>query len=420
MKSGKNAWLSRIFTILLLPLVVGGTVYLVFEAFQSAYTSEAQIQVNEALWLDPYRDSTRLINEYTLNRRVQEIIKQISSDHALLLLSYRLGIHDLGQDPFLKHKFLDDMDAESRLQWSRKMQKRLVYFDLELGQGSEDQEIKKILDKMRYLPPRLREELKATQVPGTSLIQVQGNGRSPEMSGFMVNAFCDEFIRYVSQVQTERLQDMLMVVDRMVEKKEEELQDHIAYLGEKQSAVSDAIDSELWDLKRRINRLENTRLQEERQILELRQRLEEKKSESQTQISRSDSQEDIYLKVNQDLEVELEESKNRLEVIDRQLGVLRKKLEEREKNILQPFKSSTDSIRSSLALLEKDREKIKQALNYTDKLLIQVIKGKTRHPSPFTSLFLALQAGIATLLLWLIFLHQANFIHLFKVRAKEG
>lgn len=415
MGSRKNGFLSKVFTILLVPSVMGGAVYLIFEAFQSAYTSEAQIQVNEALWLDPYKDSTRLINEYTLNRRVQEVVGQISADAPLTLLAYRLALHDLGKDPFSKHRFLEEYDGPIRSKWSGLLQKRLQSLETDLLDSDEGRELHAIIHGMGYLPQKLRSYLGATQIPGTSLIQVQANGKSPEMSGFIVNAFCEEFIRFVSHEERERLEDMLRVVNKHYEKKQKELQGNMENMDERQDVGTEEIDPQLWELKRRIKRLENTRVEEQKRFDEL-----EKELEKTSGVKVQHSPGTKVQKALESQQLQMEESRKRLEAIDKQLNLLKEKVENRETNILKPIQVSVDSLRESMASIEKDKEKIQLALNYTDKLLIQVIKGKTRHPSPYTSLFLALQTGFAALLLWLIFLHQMNFVSLFKTASKKN
>ncbi|MCI4671629.1 MAG: hypothetical protein MRZ79_26040 [Bacteroidia bacterium] len=418
MATRKNGFLSKIFTILLVPTVMAGAVYLIFQAFQSAYTSEAQIQVNEALWLDPYKDSTRLINEFTLNKRVQEMVGQITSDPPLILLGYRLGLHDLGENPFLRHRFLEEYDEESLDEIKHTFQQKLENLDPNLLDTDESRRLHSVMRAMKYLPNQLRTSLNATQIPGTSLIQVQANGRSPEMSGFMVNAFCEEFIQLVSKSERDRLEDMLRVLVKRYEKKKKDLKGNMAKMDVKPDTDGEVIDEELWELKMRIKRLENTRSQEEKRYLDLEkfyQEAEEKNSIKVQNPTANKGTKDL-----EGLRIQFEESRKRLEAIDKQLDKLRGKVKSREENILQPIQVSVDSTKYSLAALEKDKEKIEQAINYTDKLLIQVIKGKTRHPSPYTSLFLALQAGLATLLLWLIFLHQMNFIHLFKPPAKRA
>ncbi|MEO0895815.1 MAG: hypothetical protein AAFY71_05425 [Bacteroidota bacterium] len=406
MRIGIPGILSKFFTIVFIPLLIGGITYLVFQAFQSAYTSEAQIQVNEALWLDPYKDSTSLSREFTLNKRVQELIVEASSSKAISLLSYRLGIHDLTNAPFKSHRILKEMNETEMKEVENDLKYRLKQY-VELKPDKDD-EVYQMLKEMRFLPNDIRGEISITQVPGINLIQIQANGLTPDMSGFMVNTMCEEFIKYISYKETERLEDLLMVVNSRMEETKKDLDQNQQDTLSRERLLERLSDEKIWNFERRINRMESTKQQEidrQKALKKDLERVRKKVPLDQTKMN--------------ELNQQLGESERRMEVMNQQIAQLHVQVEERETELLAPYLDSSSSMNTELHQLEKDKEKIQLALFYVDRLLIQVVKGKTRHPSPYASLLIALQSGVASLLLWVIFLGQLRVIKLFNLGTSE-
>lgn len=395
--------LKRILVVLIPPILIGLVVFMVFDLLQAAYTSEAQLQVNEALWLD-FADSTAA--QVETHPRVVRTMTEMRDDAPYQFLAYALILHDFDSvtNPFGRR--VDSLfPAAFQLTTLIDTLRWRLAFQVPMGHSRVDSLIEELFRATTYWPHRLKANVVINQIPGTSLIRMEADSRTPEMSTFVVNTFAQEFINYRQKIERKRLERIREDLFERVAHQKDQLAQHQASLAAEEAAISTRIDDNTWELKRRIIRLEAAKNRELRRIAKLERSL-----------ARTDKQPKQIVRTNHqnldpvELSLELESSQNRLAVIQQQLQTVQEQLKIHQNARLEPLSQRLRVQQAAYEKLTARYQQIERALVNVDQLLIQVVKGKTRHPIPYSAIFIGTQAGITSFLLWLLFLIQIRYI----------
>ncbi|MEL6134735.1 MAG: hypothetical protein AAFR59_15340 [Bacteroidota bacterium] len=238
----------------------------------------------------------------------------------------------------------------------------------------------------------------------------------------MVNALAEVYIAHRQAEEEAYLSKLLASSGQEMSSLKALIEDKTQFIREKKHSIAEAVDDELWELRKRIKRLERTRAREYEYIEKLQRQLDkypERNVPDVVPVIQTSDQEGISNMSTSTLQERLDEAKARMSVIDRQLDVLEEKFAQKENGLLAPHFEELAKWKADYAVLETRHQRVQKALNVVDSLLVLMVKSKTRTPSPHSSLILAMQVGFATLLLWVIFLYQLGYIHLFD-HSKNG
>lgn len=397
--------LKKLLVLLSPPLLVGLLAFRVFALLQDAYTSEAQLQVNEALWYES-PEAERYSNE--THPRVVKTMEEMQELYPFQFLAYALTLHDLDEsnepfghaaDSLLPAYWLTQRIKDTLIQ-------RLATHQV-MGEQPIDTTLREIFRRLKYQPHRLRSSIMINQIPGTSLVRLEADSRTPEMSTFVVNHFTQHFIAFRQGKERHRLTRIQDDLAKRVDAQKESLNLHQANLAAEQALFTDHLDDNAWELKRRIFRLEAAYEREKQRNQKLENRLARTRKRQQNIVRTRKGDSDPI-----ELSLELETSHNRLEVLDHQINTLREQLVEYEAARLAPFSQRVEAQKVAYENIAGHFEKINQALSHVDHLLIQVVSGRTRHPIPYSAQVIGSLAGVTTFLLWLLFLLQIRYLRL--------
>ncbi|MEL6699003.1 MAG: hypothetical protein AAFP89_22350 [Bacteroidota bacterium] len=405
----------KILLVLLLPVGIGVATYFIFEVLASAYTSEAQLQVNVPLWLaDEEEEGKKPARQNPMAHRVGMVQKEILGEIPLTLLSFEMVRIDIRAIWDQEDEFAGDTQY-LRVIYDT-LSRRLEDLDPRLGLTEVDQSVREWIMSRHYKPDELKTRFAITPIPNTALIRIEGQAPDSRKSGLMVNALADVYIGYRQAEEEKELSHLLDVSHHQMADLKQLIKDKEQFIAEKKHSIAEAVDDELWELRKRIKRLERTRTREYEYIEKLQDQLEkypERSASDVVPVIQTADQEGISNAPASALRERLDQAQSRMSVIDKQLRMLEDKFAQKEDGLLAPHMEELAKWKADFANLELQHQRLQKALNVVDSLLVLMVKSKTRTPSPHTSLILSLQVGLATLLLWGIFLYQLGYIHLF-------
>lgn len=405
---------KKILILSAVPIFVTALVFLLFDFIQDSYNAEARLRVNESLIL-PAEEAGEapLSAETRLRQKVEGIKFAMLSEPSLNLLAFSLAVHDLNQEPpfSTRSEVIQGLKRSERRLLAVDFQTRLSGLDVVWSATASDSSKQHFLAKLGFSQNSLRSKLTVDRVPGSAHLRVQAQGESPEMSTFMVNALCEEFIRYYIQVSKERQESTIDQLRQLLTQKKQKLEETYEVFNQERMALrEEQADEATWQLLRQIDQLEQAYQRERRRIEGLKAKLNARQAERKTGIV--PVRDWIFSPVSDpdQLAVELGSALAHLEFIGQELSTLREQMEEKESALLRSFEEAVEEAeREYLDVLNKLREAEQHFLQVEQELTL-IARGASRFPNPIASSLLALLAGLASLLLWLIWLFQVKYL----------
>ena len=193
--------------------------------YRSKYESSAQLATGFTITspLDEER-----YNVFEEKVKFSNLIATISSPVVLSMLSYQLILHDLEEDPAFR-TVDDDDDIETinriNLQEARETFKAKLNDSEVLSTFNEnDRQLLELLEAYEYDQKSLRDELLAYREGQTDYISVRFSSENPQLSAFVVNTLCAEFIRYYNSLQLARTNESAAAYKKLLEQKQQLLE----------------------------------------------------------------------------------------------------------------------------------------------------------------------------------------------------
>lgn len=395
------------FVVMTFPALVMAGVYSLFVKFPGSYASEARIRVKNMT--DPATDQES--RDYALKLRIGELVENMNSTKLLTLLSFKLAIHDLSEEPFqpilgLKQAYPEEMISYGLKAFQEKREK----IDLNLSGASIDTMLAHILQILHYEPEQLKNDISVRRIPGSDVISIQARTDHSEMTTFMVNEYAQEFIRYHEIVGKERIQESIAFLEHLLDQKKNDLEEKTDRLNTQREIIRNQhSESELEDIQIKIEKLEASRKQEEEKIKALKASLleQQKKEQSKAAVRTSNI---VQAHDDRDLMVELGSALARKQFLEQQIEQLKNKILLKEETILTPLKEENDKARQAyLEVLGK----LKVSRDYAENIegsITQITWGKSRFPYEGAPIILALLAGIAAAFVWYAFLLNLGYL----------
>jgi hypothetical protein len=407
-------FLKKIVILGAVPLFVTALVFLLFDFIQDSYTAEARLRVNESLILptqeggeDPVSAETRL------RQKIESIKLAMLSEPSLNMLAFSLAVHDMNQEPpfSTRSEMIQTLKRPERRLMAVDFQTRLGELDLAWSATASDSSKRQFLARLGFGLNSLRSKLTVDRVPGSAHLRVQAKGESPEMSTFMVNVLCEEFIRYYIQVNKERQESAIEQLRQLLTQKKEKLEETYGVFNQERLALQEEqSDEDTWQLLRQIDQLEQAYQREKRRIESLKAKLQARQADRKTGIV--PVRDWIISRVSDpdQLAVELGSALAHLEFIGQELKLLREQMEDKESALLSSFEEAVEQAeREYLEVLNKLRESEQHFLQIEQELTL-IARGASRFPNPIASSLLAILAGVTSFLLWLIWLFQVKYL----------
>lgn len=217
--------LRRARLLLLVPLVAMAVAFLLTRGLEDTYKSKA---VLAAGILDDTRisisENENLTSSFLIQTKFSNLIELITSKASVQLTSYKLLIHDLEEPvPFRSSTLYGTLNAASK-QHAAGVVKNLLANHAYLNSGNPDElGIKRLTEAQRYNTEALLKKLKVERAGNSDFIEIEFESENPQLSAFVVNTLCEEFIQYyrgVVSIKTDASTDFFR---RLAEEKRKEL-----------------------------------------------------------------------------------------------------------------------------------------------------------------------------------------------------
>ncbi|HEU0126843.1 MAG TPA: hypothetical protein VFQ56_11080, partial [Flavobacterium sp.] len=256
------------FIVIAVPLVTIIIAYFLVRNLADQYVSEGQIATGIV-------DETQILNnsadkqESSVVREFSNLIEIMKLEKIINLVSYQLIIHDLtAEKPFRelspKIKDLAEVDRRKILNTFKKKfanRETLNSFD------PEDKELYDLLESMDYNSDFITENLNADRLENSDFISVKFVSENPELSAFVVNTECKEFVSYYTAILKENQTKAVKFLSERAKEKSDTLNKSVAALKQ-------------YKIKNRIINL----LEQSRKMYELSAEYERRKQDAEKSI----------------------------------------------------------------------------------------------------------------------------------------
>ena len=193
--------------------------------------------------VDQFRASTQMATGFTTNESIRvsddrfnprdvdmnfsNMLAAMSSGVCYNLVSYRLVLHDLDsaavtfRTPSANEKF---KATPQDLQLAKELfRKKLENLEPLTTDEQHAELLLNTLDAFNYGYSFLKGNLVAYRIPNTDYIHIECTSENPALSAYVVNSFCEEFLRYYQQEKVEGSSISVSFFQQLVEQKKKEL-----------------------------------------------------------------------------------------------------------------------------------------------------------------------------------------------------
>jgi Mrp family chromosome partitioning ATPase/uncharacterized protein involved in exopolysaccharide biosynthesis len=194
---------------------------------QKQYKSTAQISTGFTI-SDDIKVNSESFNFYEADTKFENAVVTLTSPTVLTLLSYTLILHDLQNPrPFRQltneeknsdlYKSINKQDAITVFQNKHEAMSLLTSYD------PNEKKLIELLKLYGYDYNSLSKSLNAYRLERTDYIEIDYQSENPELSAFVVNTTYQEFIRYYTNIRSEKSQVSIDTLRSILEKKKQVL-----------------------------------------------------------------------------------------------------------------------------------------------------------------------------------------------------
>lgn len=222
------------FIVISVPLITIIIAYFLVRNLPDQYVAEAQIATGI---VDETQQSASILNsvdkqESSINREFSNFIEIMKLKKILNIVGYQLMIHDLTSDrPFreLSNQIKDLPEIEKRKVLNSFKRKYAYREDLN-NFTEEDKRLSDLLNSMGYNESFIDENLNADRLEVSDFISITFVSEDPELSAFVVNTACTEFINYYTSILKENQAKSVKFLAQKAEEKSDSLNKQVDVL----------------------------------------------------------------------------------------------------------------------------------------------------------------------------------------------
>jgi len=217
---------------MIIPIITIIITFFLTRNLPNQYSSKAQIATGLVDQSQQILNQRVLDQESKINQEFQNLIQIMLTKHILDQVSLKLIIHDFtSKKPFLEpSKLIKTLNPSSRqhaiqvFQEKYKSKQPLYLFN-------EDQKgLAKVIASMKYDEESLMKNLRIYRLNNSDFIQVEFDSENADLSAYVVNSLCSEFINYYTIILKENQLKAVNFLDSVLGKKEGDLNGKIAQL----------------------------------------------------------------------------------------------------------------------------------------------------------------------------------------------
>lgn len=211
---------KRKYLLVGMPLLAVLVTYVLVRNMPDAYSSKARLATS--IVDDPQKIlSHSNKQESEINQEFNNLLQMMQLKRMIDQVSYKLMLHDLtGQTPFRNESpLLKQLNASSRRHAVEVYTQK--YNSLtELSLYNKDQHgLNEVLKSMGYDEEHLRSKLAVYRVNNSDYIDVQFESENPELSAFVANTLCTEFISYYDSLKSSGQSKTVSFLEQLMHEK---------------------------------------------------------------------------------------------------------------------------------------------------------------------------------------------------------
>ena len=223
-----RALLKRKWILIIVPLIAVAVALLFTIDYQQLYKSNAQLStgftINEQVKFTDDR-----FNLYEADVKFNNVIETLKSSKVIGFLSYRLMVHDLSSEE-MPFRMLEESDEKRELLSTidlnvarQTFQSRLDSMALLTSFSPEDKKLLELLKLYEYDYTSLMDMMFVDRLNRTDYVDIRFFSESSQLSAYVVNTHCREFLRYYNSLRSERSVETINTLSNLVAQKRKEL-----------------------------------------------------------------------------------------------------------------------------------------------------------------------------------------------------
>lgn len=228
-----NSLMKRKWLIIISSLVAVLAAFLLTRQQEKLYKSVAQIATGFTN-SDQVKLKDESFNIYEIDTKFNNLIESLKSPRVLGMTSYNLMLHDL-QNPDKPYRQLTAEDKKSEVYRTLDRKKAIEVLTQKYNEEKllssydpEERKIQELLKLYKYDLETLRYVLYAGRVQRTDFIDIQYRSVNPELSSYIVNQVCTEFLRNYESSRNQQTVQNIETLQKLVDQKKRDLDEKIA------------------------------------------------------------------------------------------------------------------------------------------------------------------------------------------------
>lgn len=218
-----NLLYRRKMVLILIPAITIIITYFLTRNLPENYLSAARIATGIVDQSQQFLDNGENAQESKINQDFNNIIQIMRLKKMLDQVSYKLILHDLtDKKPFRKpNKLLQNLNAEARKHAVEVYTRHLDSLNELSMMNSDEKGLYSVLTSMKYDDESILAKLAVYRVDNSDFIDVQFQSENAELSAFVVNTLCQQFITYYSSVVKENQHKAVDFFGKLLQQKKE-------------------------------------------------------------------------------------------------------------------------------------------------------------------------------------------------------
>lgn len=218
--------------LLIVPIIAVVIAYFLTKNIPEVYKSQAQLATGITQQENKISISEGDAGGFSFDNvavKFSNLIEVIKSKQVLDLVAYRLMLHDL-TDPkpyTAKSKILSELSIGAKQHAREVIQSHLDSMKSLDFQNEDERGMIKLIESSGYDEVSLLKKLKADRVGSSDFIQIIFESENPYLSAAVVNAVCEEFLKYYDISSTKRAGASVAYYTELAEQKKKELDEKV-------------------------------------------------------------------------------------------------------------------------------------------------------------------------------------------------
>lgn len=214
--------------LIVIPVLTLIITYFLTRNLPDSYLSDARIATGIVDQSQQYLDNQDNAQESKVNQDFNNLVQMMRLKKMLDQVSYKLILHDLAnKNQFRKpSKLLRTLNADAR---KHAIEEYTAHADslteLSLMVGDE-RGLYEVLKSMKYDDQSILTKLAVYRVENSDFIDVQFESENPDLSAFVVNTLCKEFITYYSSVVKENQHKAVNFFAKLLQEKKDVMENN--------------------------------------------------------------------------------------------------------------------------------------------------------------------------------------------------